>query len=419
MKILFVLHDYLPEHAGGSELHTHQLAKAMIARGHDVRVLFTERNLECPEGDVTEGEYDGVPTVEVIHQREYPCLAETWNQTFFAEVFRSELARLAPDIVHFHHTAFWGAACLEIAKESGARVLMTMHDFHLICHNAVLLDGDRLCDGGGPEGGCGACLPADMAPDGTTELAAGARARRHLHRRAFRAIDHVISPSHFLLTRFDAVDMAVPEDKRSVVLYGYPGERKPLRSRAAADPLRVVYLGGVYHAKGVHVLVDAMRTLGGRDRADKPAIELVIHGHLDWFPDYSAGLREMATGLPVTFAGPFPSGSAGEVLGSADVLVVPSIWYENRPITISEAFINGVVPVTTDLGGMAESVRHEVDGLVFPRGAGPALADALERLADEPELWNRLAAARPDLPDVPEVAAEVEALYGRARESAH
>jgi len=411
MKILYVLHDYLPRHSGGSELHTHQLAKAMIARGHDVHVMFTERDLSRPEGDVEEGEFEGVPTVEVVHQREYPCLSETWNQTFFAEVFRAQIARLDPDVVHFHHTAFWGAHCLEIAKAYGARVLMTAHDYHLICHNAVLLDGDRLCNGGGAEGGCGACLPPELAQEGEAELQAGARARRVMHRRAFGAVDHVISPSHFLFTRFDGVDMSVPEDKRSVILSGYPGERKPVRKRIALAPLRVVYVGGVYHAKGVHVLVDAMRTLGGRDRTGRPSIELVLHGHLDWFPDYAAGLREMATGLAVTFAGPFPPGSSAEVLADADVLVVPSIWYENRPITIPEAYLNGVVPVATDLGGMAESVRHDVDGLLFPRGDGPALADALERLADEPGLWDRLAAGRPDLPDVPEIAAQIESLY--------
>lgn len=411
MKILLVLHDYLPAHAGGSELHTHQLAKTLIARGHDVTVLFTERDLSRPEGHFAEGVFEGVRTVEVVHQREYPNLSETWLQTFFAEVFRAQLQRLAPDVVHFHHTGFWGARCLEIAKERGLRVVLTLHDYHLICHAATLLDGDRLCDGGGPAGECAACLPADMAPGGEAELRAGARARRCWHRRALAAVDEVISPSHFLFTRFDAAGLTIPAERRHVILSGYPGERQPVRTRDAAAPLRVAYVGGLYHAKGVHVLIDAFRALGTRDRAAKAPIQLVIHGHLDWFPDYAAGLRAMAAGLDIEFAGPFPSGDSAAVLAGVDVLVVPSIWYENRPITIPEAFLNGVVPVTSDLGGMAESVRHDVDGLTFPVGDGEALANQLERLADESGLWDRLAAARPELPDLPEIAAAVEALY--------
>jgi len=411
MKILLVLHDYLPAHAGGSELHAHQLAKAHLARGHDVTVLFTERDLSRPEGHFVEGSFEGVRTVEVVHQREYPNLHETWKQTFFAEVFRAQLQRLAPDVVHFHHTNFWGARCLELAKESGARVVLTLHDYHLICHAATLLDGDRLCDGGGVDGSCGACLPADMVSGGEAELLAGARERRVLHRRCLAAVDAVISPSHFLFTRFEVAGLSVPAEKRRVILTGYPGERQPLRQRDPVAPLRVAFVGGIYHAKGVHVLIDAFRALGARDRAGKVPIRLSIHGHFDWFPDYAAGLRAMAAGLDVDFIGPFPSGGAAAVLRDVDVLVVPSIWYENRPITIPEAFLSGCVPVTSALGRMAESVRHEVDGLCFPVGDGEALADSLERLADEPGLWDRLAAARPDLPDMVTVAAAIKALY--------
>ena len=68
-----------------------------------------------------------------------------------------------------------------------------------------------------------------------------------------------------------------------------------------------------------------------------------------------------------------------------------------------------MVPVVTDLGGMSESVRDGVDGLVFPRGDALALAAAIKRLAAEPGLYDKLSSGRPKLPDIPEI---VDTLLG-------
>ena len=73
-------------------------------------------------------------------------------------------------------------------------------------------------------------------------------------------------------------------------------------------------------------------------------------------------------------------------LARLDALVLPSVWLENSPLAIEEAFAGGVPVIASDLGGMAESVRHEVDGLRFPAGDADALSRCLRRLIDEPGL---------------------------------
>jgi hypothetical protein len=80
----------------------------------------------------------------------------------------------------------------------------------------------------------------------------------------------------------------------------------------------------------------------------------------------------------------------GPILADLDVLVVPSKWIENAPFIIREAFAAGVPVVASNLGGMAEMVRHGVDGLLFPAGNAEALAVALKRMIDEPDLLDRL-----------------------------
>jgi glycosyltransferase involved in cell wall biosynthesis len=186
---------------------------------------------------------------------------------------------------------------------------------------------------------------------------------------------------------------------------GYPGPRRAPRVSDPARPLRVGYVGGIYPSKGVHVLVDALRELAGEP------VELSVHGILDWFPDYVADLRARASGLPVTFHGRFEPSRVDEVLGTLDVLCVPSVWYENMPITIQEAYRNGLPVVVSDIGGMREAVEHDVSGLRFPRGDARALAACLKTLARDREQLNRLARGHPSVPTLEQVVDELEALY--------
>jgi glycosyltransferase involved in cell wall biosynthesis len=148
--------------------------------------------------------------------------------------------------------------------------------------------------------------------------------------------------------------------------------------------------------------------------ADGPTIELTIHG--DHKPDSDAfhrRLAELARGTRTRFAGRFDNARIGLVHAELDVLVVPSTWYENSPLTIHEAFQHGTPVVTCDLGGMRETVRHEVDGLHFRAGDERGLAEALERLARDPALLERLARSVPAVKSIETDAEETEARYLR------
>ncbi|QDU66697.1 glycosyltransferase family 4 protein [Engelhardtia mirabilis] len=411
MRILAVVHDYLPAHIGGTEIHAHQMACHMLAAGHEVAVAFTERDLSAPEGQVRRGELDGVPTFEVVHQREYGDVRETFRPPVTPSVFAQLLAELKPELVHFQHFAHWGAECVGLARRSGAAVVVTLHDYHLICDAATLMRPDGSLCTTASSGDCSACLERypHAAVGERPELASFrwaevARDRIETHRWFLREADRVICPSHFLAARMVEARI-LREDQVEVMQAGYPGTYHPLRPARRGAALRVGYIGGIYPSKGVHVLVNAMRHL--------PAgvAELNVHGILEWFPDYVERLRAAAEGLPVTFHGRFEPAEVDRVMQSVDVLVVPSVWYENMPLTIQEAFRNGVPVVVTGFGGMAEAVRDGVDGLHFPRGDAEALAGVLTRLAGDRELLERLSAGRPPVATVEQVGEQLEAIY--------
>jgi len=411
MKILVVLHDYLPLHTGGSEIHAHQTARELARRGHEVSALFTERDLSVPDGTRREGRLEGVRTIEVVHQREYADVRESWEEERSLGFFQRELERLRPDVVHFHHLALWGSRCIGAARAGGARVVVTLHDYHLLCDVGTLLRPDGELCSAGLEGTCSACLRrhpllAERWGGRTDEEAwrEAARLRFERHRTDLAQAHVVISPSRTLARLFAQAGFRPLEDFE-ILKAGYPGPVHPPRRRDPARPLRVGYVGGIYHSKGVHVLVRAFRHLVGEP------VELAVHGHLDWFPDYVAGLRREAEGCPVRFLGPFDPGGVDAVLAGLDLLVLPSVWYENMPITIHEAHRHGIPVVVTALGGMAEAVEHGTTGLTFPRGDDRALSEAIRSLARDAALYDRLAQNRPRVVTLEEVADRLERLY--------
>jgi len=415
LKILICLHDYLPYHKGGSEIHAHQTGAELARRGHDVTALFTERDLSADEGSVRRGLLDGVKTIEVVHQREYADVRETWEERPSLEILSSLLDVQRPDVVHFHHLASWGSGAVGAAHEAGARVLVTLHDYHLICDAATLLRPDgELCEEG-LQGRCTECirrhplLPERFGPgaEGMDEdalYAQAVRERFEKHRQDLRLADRVLSPSHFLADVFSRAGFFAKEDCE-VLKAGYPGPLHPARSHVRKGAFRVGYVGGIYPPKGVHVLVRAFQHL-----ADVHA-ELHVFGHLDWFPDYVEKLERDAGEGPIFFHGHFEPTEIDEVLGDLDCLVVPSVWYENMPITVHEAYRNGLPVIATDLGGMRECVQDGVSGLLFTRGDEEALARAIRRLVSEPGLYARLSHGRLVVPTLGQVVDRLEELY--------
>ena len=411
MRILLVVHDYLPDHIGGTELHTHQLARGLQAAGHDVRVVTTERCLDRREGEWVEREHAGVPVSELIHQREYAHAFETVRSPFAAKQFAARLPEWKPDLVHFQHLAHFGAECVELASNYGAAVVVTLHDYHLLCQAATLRRSDGELCGDQDRARCTDCIGGlpfpeleDTQPNkAELEWLEFTRARLALHDHFLRKAQAVITPSSFLFDRFEAAGL-VQAGRWFRLKAGYPGTVHPPRP-APVGTLRVGYVGGIYPAKGVHVAVEAFGLLRGVNA------RLELHGMLDWFPEYVAELRGLAEGSAVEFAGGFDPRNVDQVLAGLDLMVVPSVWYENMPLTIHEAYRCGIPVLVSDLGGMREAVEDGRGGLRFPAGDARALAELVRGLCEDRSRLAQLAQGRPAVPGVEQIVDRIEVLY--------
>lgn len=428
MRILEAIHDFLPDHRAGSEIYTYHLSKALAARGHDVRVAFTEKRLERPQFSISSGVYDGLPFHEVVYNRHFDDIRDLYDDRRMDAAIGTVLDEVAPDVVHVQSLVYFGLALIRQAALRKIPIVMTLHEYFVACpRGGLLLDQrGRLCDPI-PFDECARCLapypiqrerypdgPASAGRGGFDELgelryfARAAVTRFAAMLEGVGAVSTFVAPSRFLADRMTALGL----DGSKIVVsdYGFPRLHAPPRTpRSPGEPLRLGYLGTISDYKGVHVLIDAFQ------RLPRGSATLVVHGALDWFPDYVEGLqRSIEPGAALRLAGPLAPGDAPRFLAGLDALVVPSIWFENSPLTIHEAFQCGVPVVTSDLGGMRELVASG-GGVTFARGDAADLSAVLGRLVADAGLLERLRSTIPAVKSIEEDAVGIEALLERAR----
>jgi glycosyltransferase involved in cell wall biosynthesis len=242
------------------------------------------------------------------------------------------------------------------------------------------------------------------------QLARAVRERDAVLRdRVLPVVDLFVAPSRFLSQSFAA--WGVPAERlyhmrTGIDLDGFRDVR-----RSPSKVLRVAFIGTVVEHKGVHVLLGAWSRLPAKVRA---RARLTIHGPLEHQPDYVARVRSMAQDLEVELSGRLQRDEVPTALADTDLLVVPSVWYENSPLIILEALATRTPLLVSDLGGMAELVEQGVTGYHFRAGDPADLAVKLAELVADPARLSRLYPEGQAVRDVGEDAHELIGLYTAA-----
>ncbi|MEO2144837.1 MAG: glycosyltransferase, partial [bacterium] len=133
MRILIVTHRYPPSYSAGTERYSEALAKGLVARGHEVHVCCAEKDVSQRDYSLVRRVHRGVEVHEIINNLFYDSFNETYQNPSVEAVFASVLKVVRPDVVHVQHLMYLSVGCLGLAADSGARVVMTLHDFGLEC----------------------------------------------------------------------------------------------------------------------------------------------------------------------------------------------------------------------------------------------------------------------------------------------
>jgi glycosyltransferase involved in cell wall biosynthesis len=455
MRILQLNHQYPPFSRQGSELHCLQLSTS-LAKTDEVAVFHISEVKNRRPHRLETSAPDGFPVFHCIDGGQYARQAD-WTNPFLVQQFERVLAEWRPDVVHFHNYLSLGDALPSRARRWGATVVYTLHDYGLICPNHLLLRTDgQLC------GKCRGDFFQDCCPE-NLRTAGGRRPwLRHLGpslsrwrkfaaqqsnpvirgglqaalmiprwiygepattdiprkrdfflestKAIFRDVDLFLSPSEFLRQKYIQCDL--PGDKIRMIRNGIRKMQALPLVPSADGRIRFGYIGAFHAQKGLELLVRAFEGLG--DQAS-----LHIHGSAFGSPITESYWQRVQQQAPpgIVFHGPYRNDQLEEILATVDVVVVPSIWFENSPFTIQEAFGAGLPVITANTGGMAELVRHGEDGLLFQIGDADDLRRQLQVVIDQPAL---LAQFRRNLPALPELDAQAELVcreYVRLREN--
>jgi glycosyltransferase involved in cell wall biosynthesis len=408
MRLLHLLHQYLPEQVGGTELYTQWLAETLHDRGHDVSIFFRRSS-----------EMAVAPAQPQSGPRLWPAWSgpltptgrflTTFGRRSLVEAFDRVLVQTQPELVHIQHLMGQPAALIRCIRQRNIPYVITLHDYWWVCANAQLLTNysQELC--GGPHFYLN-CARCSLARAGYRQnrwvlpLLAGPLAwRNFLLGRALHSAERLIAPTEFVRRWY--VKWGVPADKVLTIPHGLPlsGLAATAPAPAASLPFRLAYIGGLSFQKGVHRLIEAVAGLSGE-------VELWLAGDETTDPAYVARLRAAAP--PQTrFWGKLSRAQVWDLLTQVAVVVVPSLWYETFTFVISEAFAAGVPVVASRLGPLADRVRHGVDGLLVAPDDPLALRAALQQLLDDPALLARLRRGIAPVEDIESHTSKIEALY--------
>jgi glycosyltransferase involved in cell wall biosynthesis len=175
-------------------------------------------------------------------------------------------------------------------------------------------------------------------------------------------------------------------------------------------PLRGVFLGRIDRSKGAQVLLEALSLI-----PDVP-IEFHFYGISQSAADdeYWTGLQNLASAnAQIKFFKPVPHDQVISLLAKYDVLAIPSRWLETGPLIICEAFAAGTPIIGSNLGGIAEWVQHEQNGLLVDHRDAQAWANALRRCAEDRAFLTFLQENAKISRTMDEVAQDMDRLYRR------
>lgn len=423
MRIAFTVHKLPPESLGGTEIYTRSLARVLAETGHEIVIFAPSATVDTY---TRIGESDGVTRVltPLSPQRAHEnALAQFWH-TFrdggMEADFVRFLADFQPDVVHFQHVQGVSVRMIDLAE--GLPRVATLHDYWYFCANSQMIRPDEsTC--AGPSWGCHNCVDCATARADLHYLrkirpitALPLAYRNQTLARAARQLDRMIAPSAFLRAQY--VQQGFPAERIVVMENGLDIGRlgnlaAPVRTSATSRrPLRFGFLGSLAWQKGVHVAIEAF------NRIDPAAAALDIYGSGSAFPEYAANVHAAVRNPSIVIHPPIAHNEIGAVLRGLDVLIVPSLWYENSPLVIQEAFATRVPVIASRLGALEEKVTPGLSGWLFNPGDSQDLARVIGDILADPAQIDALSATLPVPSTMHDQAQSLIALYESLRHSA-
>jgi glycosyltransferase involved in cell wall biosynthesis len=387
MRIV-MLSQFFPPVLGGLERHVKDLSEALVARGHQVAVITLRQG--GWGGEMLE--YEEVNGVRIYRLRSTVSRAEKFlfvdERRSYAPPFpdpeltlsiRRILQRERPQIVHAHN--WLSFSYLPLKKWSGAKLVVTLHEFSLSCGKWTFIHQDTFCSG--PHlGKCWICLRDHYGlVKGTITLSGQAVMSRMQN----QLVDMYIPVSTAVAEGSQLTDSNLPYE---VIANFIPDQLPELAGNSLEelgklpDEEYILYVGSFTRQKGVDILLDAYRGLD-------TSVPLVLVGYeVKEFP-----LNQIDLPANVHVFKNWPNRLVMEAWRRSAFGVAPSNWPEPSPTVVMEAMVMGKPVIGTRAGGIPDIIVDGMSGLLIPPGDVVALRGAMEQLLRNPSLRRQMSVA--------------------------
>ena len=365
MRILLVNTHHF--RGGGDSTYTFNLADLLRSQGHEVAFFAMQdaRNLPDANADLFVSNID---FREANRRKNITNGLRILGRVIYSKEARSKfgqlLNRFKPDIVHLqgihHHIS---PSIIFEARQRGLPVVWTLHDYKLICPNThFLIDKtSQICEA------CGKrayyqpivkrCKKGSLFVSGIASLEAYAHWLLNIRNR----VDAFFAPSQFL--RKKLLDRGFMASKVHLLPNFLPADKF---NPSVTDGTYFLFLGKLEPIKGVYPLLQAF--------ARAPEAELVLAGSVDGILEQT--LHQL---IPTNarYVGLKHGVELQNLISGAQAVILPSLWYENQPYSILEAFGFQKPVIASDLGGMIELIGKNQRGILVKPGDIDGLRDAL------------------------------------------
>ena len=299
-----------------------------------------------------------------------------WNKAIAREL-RGTIRKVRPDVAHFHNTfPLISPAAYYAAKAEGIRVVQTLHNYRLLCPNALFLRTDHVCEDCLGKlvpwpGILHACYRESRPATGVT---AGMLSVHRVLRTYCQMVDIYIALTDFARQKF--IQGGLPAEKIAVK----PNFVDPDPGIGDGQGGYALFVGRLSQEKGVNTLLAAWEKIGG-----KIPLKLVGDG-----PLASQVAKASQRISAIEWLGHKPRQSVLGLMKDAAALIFPSVWYEGFPMAIIEAYSVGLPVIASNLGSMSSLIDHKRTGLHFHPGDPEDLARQVDWIISHPVEHERM-----------------------------
>jgi len=370
MKILQVNKFYYPR--GGADKYFLDLAAAQETAGHKV-AIFAMRH---PNNQSSPWEKYFISQIS-FNRKNFKDKLKTPSRVLYSLEAKRKFSRLLddfkPDIIHIHNIYHHiSPSILEAAFKRKIPVVMHLHDYKLICANHALFTNGSVCQA------CRTnnywqCLKNRCIKD-SWPASALAAFEMYLHHSILKIYENkvnvFIAPSRFMKDMAVAFGQAADKIKIIYNPYGTSSSTSVVETLSNTKDY-LLYFGRLSPEKGLEVLIKAAALSGQK-------LKIAGSGELE------SDLKELASKLkaPVEFRGFLQGQELEKIITEALAIIIPSIWYENMPLSLMEALKAGKIVIASRIGGLPEIIKDGYNGLLFKPGSAEDLKLKIDSLAN-------------------------------------